>query len=55
MNLDISNGQCVNDSVPQNVSFGEQGGVLGNNAALGRAPYAAAAICAAISCALGLF
>ncbi|TFK48542.1 hypothetical protein OE88DRAFT_1684649 [Heliocybe sulcata] len=30
-NLDIANGQCVNSSIPQNVTFGEQGGVLGNN------------------------
>ncbi|KAI0766324.1 hypothetical protein BD413DRAFT_460999, partial [Trametes elegans] len=25
LNLDIANGQCRNDSVPQNVTFGEQG------------------------------
>lgn len=30
MNLDIASGNCVNQSVPQNVTFGEQGGVLGN-------------------------
>jgi hypothetical protein len=30
-NLDIANGQCVNSSIPQNVTFGEQGGVLGHN------------------------
>lgn len=28
MNLDIASGQCMNQSVPQNVSFGEQGGIL---------------------------
>ncbi|KAI9059381.1 hypothetical protein FKP32DRAFT_1606088 [Trametes sanguinea] len=28
-NLNITNGQRRNDSVPQNVTFGEQGGVLG--------------------------
>jgi phosphatidate phosphatase APP1 len=27
-NLDISGGQCQNKSIPQNVTFGEQGGVL---------------------------
>ena len=27
-NLDIASGQCVNSSIPQNVTFGEQGGVL---------------------------
>ncbi|KAI0071850.1 hypothetical protein K474DRAFT_1712113 [Panus rudis PR-1116 ss-1] len=31
MNLDIPSGQCKNQSIPQNVTFGEQGGVLGNN------------------------
>ena len=36
-NLNIGSGQCVNDSVPQNVTFGEQGGVLGgkSNASAG--------------------
>ncbi|KAI0782262.1 hypothetical protein C8Q75DRAFT_727837 [Abortiporus biennis] len=33
MNLDIANGQCVNSSIPQNVTFGEQGGILDNGAA----------------------
>ena len=32
VNLDVAGGQCVNSSVPQNVTFGEQGGVLGNAA-----------------------
>nr|VWP02097.1 Uncharacterized protein [Ganoderma boninense] len=32
-NLDIANGQCVNHTVPQNVTFGEQGGVLDNGSA----------------------
>lgn len=31
MNIDIASGNCVNPSVPQNVTFGEQGGVLGDN------------------------
>ncbi|KAI0374582.1 hypothetical protein BV20DRAFT_960700 [Pilatotrama ljubarskyi] len=48
-NLNITNGQCRNDSVPQNVTFGEQGGIIGNNGAypcltLGRTQYAAAVI-----------
>ena len=30
MNIDIASGNCVNQSVPQNVTFSEQGGVLGN-------------------------
>ena len=36
-NLDIVNGQCVNSSIPQNVTFGEQGGVLdsGKSSAVG--------------------
>ncbi|KAI0748712.1 hypothetical protein C8Q80DRAFT_1337269 [Daedaleopsis nitida] len=44
MNLDIENGECVNSTVPQNITFGEQGGVLDNNGAvaLGRMQYAAA-------------
>lgn len=32
MNLDIASGQCMNSSIPQNVSFGEQGGILDNAA-----------------------
>jgi hypothetical protein len=32
INLDIANGQCVNSSVPQNVTFGEQGGPFKNAA-----------------------
>ena len=32
MGLNITNGQCVNSSVPNNVTFGEQGGPLGNAA-----------------------
>ncbi|KAI8982873.1 hypothetical protein BD414DRAFT_418912 [Trametes punicea] len=47
-NLNITNGQCRNDSVPQNITFGEQGGVLGNNRAIGltigRPQYAAALV-----------
>jgi hypothetical protein len=36
MNLDIANGQCRNDSIPQNVTFSEQGGPLsgGSSAAV---------------------
>ncbi|KAI0766334.1 hypothetical protein BD413DRAFT_570107 [Trametes elegans] len=53
-NLDIANGQCRNDSVPQNVTFGEQGGVLGNNGAvgslvLGQTQYAAAALATVVA------
>ncbi|TCD60431.1 hypothetical protein EIP91_010073 [Steccherinum ochraceum] len=32
MNIDVTSGNCVNSSVPQNVTFGEQGGVLDNAA-----------------------
>ena len=32
--LNITNGDCVNNTVPQNVTFGEQGGVL-NNGSIG--------------------
>jgi hypothetical protein len=28
MGLDIAGGECVNKTIPQNVTFGEQGGVL---------------------------
>ncbi|KAH8099621.1 hypothetical protein BXZ70DRAFT_1000825 [Cristinia sonorae] len=28
MNIDVTSGNCVNASVPQNVTFGEQGGIL---------------------------
>lgn len=34
--LDIGSGQCVNSSIPQNVTFGEQGGVVGHSS--GAAP-----------------
>lgn len=34
--LNISGGQCRSDSVPQNVTFGEQGGELRKNGALGQ-------------------
>lgn len=36
-NLDIASGQCVNSSISQNVTFGEQGGVLdsGKSGAIG--------------------
>ena len=34
MGLDIANGQCKNNSIPQNITFGQQGGVLGNNGAV---------------------
>ena len=30
MNLDVASGQCVNSSIPQNVTFSEQGGPLSN-------------------------
>ena len=32
-NLNVTNGECVNASVPQNVQFGEQGGPLGGSSA----------------------
>ncbi|KAI0647602.1 hypothetical protein C8Q79DRAFT_1009675 [Trametes meyenii] len=53
-NLDIAGGQCRNDSIPQNVIFGEQGGVLGDNGAgipmaIGDAHYVAAAVGATVA------
>lgn len=30
-NLNVTDGQCVNTSVPQDVQFGEQGGILGSS------------------------
>lgn len=58
-NLNITGGQCRNDSVPQNVTFGEQGGILGNNGALGqvalgRVPYTAAFAGTAVALVLSL-
>ncbi|OJT14089.1 Phosphatidate phosphatase APP1 [Trametes pubescens] len=58
-NLNITGGQCRNDSVPQNVTFGEQGGILGNNGALGRValgrvPYAASFVGTAVALVLSL-
>ncbi|RPD56367.1 hypothetical protein L226DRAFT_573965 [Lentinus tigrinus ALCF2SS1-7] len=57
MNLDIEGGQCVNSSIPQNVTFGEQGGFLDSGAAIafGRTQYAAAVVGAAVALALSLF
>ncbi|KAH9927161.1 uncharacterized protein BXZ73DRAFT_90838 [Epithele typhae] len=51
VNLDIPSGQCRNDSVPQNITFGEQGGVIGNNGAvsLGASQYIAGATIAAVA------
>ncbi|KAI9069069.1 hypothetical protein FKP32DRAFT_1617696 [Trametes sanguinea] len=60
-NLNITNGQCRNDSVPQNVTFGEQGGVLGNgsNGASGLAfssvQYSAVVFGAVVALILSLF
>ncbi|KAI0672666.1 hypothetical protein C8Q78DRAFT_1020750 [Trametes maxima] len=52
-NLDIASGQCRNGSVPQNVTFGEQGGVLGDNGAIpvavGDIHYAAAVVGATVA------
>lgn len=59
MNLDIPSGQCVNQSVPQNVTFGEQGGILGHNSGalrnvgVGQKEWWAWAIIVLISIALG--
>ncbi|KAI0658783.1 hypothetical protein C8Q70DRAFT_990325 [Cubamyces menziesii] len=59
-NLNITGGQCRNDSVPQNVTFSEQGGILGNgsNSAtglmIGRAQYAAAAFGTTFALAISL-
>ncbi|KAI0086367.1 hypothetical protein BDY19DRAFT_894923 [Irpex rosettiformis] len=53
-NLDIVSGQCVNSSIPQNVTYGEQGGVLDSAAILintSRAKLAAWAVGAVV----GLF
>ncbi|KAM5530286.1 hypothetical protein V8D89_013382 [Ganoderma adspersum] len=30
VDLNITNGECVNNTIPQNVAFGEQGGILDN-------------------------
>ena len=59
VNLDIASGKCINASVPQNISFGEQGGVLGHNSALpvgslGRMQYAAAFAGTLVALALSL-
>ena len=50
-NLDIPDGQCKNSSVPQNITFGEQGGVLGNNGAfaLGASQYAGIALAGVVA------
>ena len=61
MNLDIEGGQCVNASVPQNVTFGEQGGFLDSGAVAvafgGRSGtwLAAVVMGAVVAFALGLF
>ena len=51
------NGQCVNSTVPQNVTFGEQGGILdsGSNGAisLSQTQYGAAVVGALVALALG--
>ena len=57
--LDIENGECVNSTIPQNVTFGEQGGVLdsGNGAvalSLGRAQYAAAVVATLVALVVSL-
>ena len=59
MNLDIEGGQCVNASVPQNVTFGEQGGFLDSGAgtvAFGSGTrYGAVAVGAVVAFVMGLF
>ncbi|KZV63638.1 hypothetical protein PENSPDRAFT_757820 [Peniophora sp. CONT] len=52
VNLDVAGGQCVNSSVPQNVTFGEQGGPLSNSAMKPAAGMAMAAIAVVIGVAL---
>ena len=58
MGLNITNGQCRNDSVPQNITFGEQGGIVGNNSgavALGATQYATVVFAAVVALALSSF
>ena len=58
MGLNITNGQCRNNSVPQNITFGEQGGIVGNNSgavALGAAQYATAIVATVVALALSSF
>ena len=59
MNLDIEGGQCVNASVPQNVTFGEQGGFLDSGSgavAFGSGTrYGAVVMGAVVAFVLGLF
>lgn len=58
MDLDIPSGQCVNSSVPQNVSFGEQGGILDNAASASLVPMSwmsAAVAVAVVATTLGFF
>ncbi|KAI0807972.1 hypothetical protein C8Q74DRAFT_104649 [Fomes fomentarius] len=58
--LDIENGECLNSTVPQNITFGEQGGVLdsGSNGAaavvLGRTQNAAALIATLVALVVNL-
>lgn len=53
-NLDIASGQCMNTSIPQNVTFDEQGGVLDSAAPSARvrlglgAPVVAALVAATL-------
>ena len=50
MNLDIAGGQCMNSSVPQNVTFDEQGGILDNGGVVvGHVQYTAAVVCAVVA------
>ena len=53
MNLDVAGGQCVNQSIPQNITFSEQGGVLGN-AATGMKPAGMAATLLTIALSIAL-
>ena len=54
MDLNITNGDCVNNTVPQNVTFGEQGGVLDNGStsvmtSSGYMSYMSLIVCAVIA------
>lgn len=61
MDLDIANGQCRNDSITQNVTFGEQGGVLdsGSSSAAvvlnARTSMWVAGVLAGVAAVMGLF
>ena len=53
MGLNVTNGDCVNITVPQNVTFGEQGGVLDNGSTSvttsGHISYMTLIVCAVVA------